>query len=161
MKYVKISVSEELYRRLAEQKGERTWTAFFDGFTKNVVTPPYVLPADLPHCRKRQIIDGTPFCVYKAPFKKDLDEHLNVCLACEASKLPAAAQPIPENIQKPAVETIRNPEIKHEGMTYCTYGGLWVFPEKCSKCRQQSLPTWQDCQREKYKKRGLTVTTVT
>jgi len=82
--------------------------------------------------------DGKFYCVQtdRKGFKKMKElPTLEICQICklERFKIPESTKvkkPIP-----PISQTIRNPKIKHEGMIYCVKAGLWVFPNKCEKCK--------------------------
>lgn len=89
---------------------------------------------EAPPCRRRIMHEGEFYCVQtdRKGFKrmKKLPT-LEICQICKLEKLR-----IPEStkVKKPVAQTIRNPNVKHEGMLYCHNGGLWVFPSKCEKC---------------------------
>jgi len=89
---------------------------------------------DIPPCRRRVFHDGKYYCVQtdKKGFKrmKELPT-LEICRVCklERHKIPESTK-----VEKPLAQTIRNPNIQHQGMIYCINGGLWVFPSKCERC---------------------------
>lgn len=53
-------------------------------------------------------------------------------------------------------ERVRDPaniEQMRSGKVWCPEG-LWVFPNKCDRCKERTYAHWYDCQKEKFRKRG-------
>lgn len=103
---------------------------------------------EAPACSFRIFHQGNYWCVNKPPKMTEL-KTLQICKVCKARKYHfsdrtlAQPQPTPKPITDP------KKDLNKYGMVYCSFGGLWVFPEKCGKCKKDNYPRYDSCQKQK------------
>jgi len=90
---------------------------------------------DIPPCRRRLLHDGKYYCVQSDRKGLKRMKELPTLDICQICKLERHNIPESTKVKQPITQTIRNPNVKHQGMIYCINGGLWVFPSKCETCK--------------------------
>jgi hypothetical protein len=128
--------------------------------------------SDLFPCNQRLELKDQLYCVVPASLSRTPkigDTSREICNICQSIRknLPATAKMTQTQTETAdsacqmtapgeSLERNRDPSDstrKNAGMLWCPEG-LWVFANKCDKCRELKYSVWYECQKEKLRQKG-------